>query len=222
MLAANLVVLVLAPPQDVGQVPVVAADVPAPPPSAARAAPGADDAPSIVVPGLDRVPAAREPDASAPAASVPTRIPPAGIRLPSLDVDAAVHAVALEDDGAMEIPDEVADVGWYVLGPAPGEPGSAVLAGHVDGGGRQGAFWDLRTLDPGDRFEVDHVDGSATSWEVVARRTHAKDELPIAELFTRDGPPRLTLITCGGAFDPVARSYEDNVVIHAVPVTANG
>jgi len=32
------------------------------------------------------------------------------------------------------------------------------------------------------------------------------------------GAPRLVLITCGGRFDPVARSYEDNIVVYAEPV----
>jgi hypothetical protein len=31
-------------------------------------------------------------------------------------------------------------------------------------------------------------------------------------------PPRLTLVTCGGAFDPVARAYQDNVVVTAEPL----
>ena len=32
-----------------------------------------------------------------------------------------------------------------------------------------------------------------------------------------DGPPGLTLITCGGAFDRGVRSYEDNIVVRAAP-----
>ena len=38
------------------------------------------------------------------------------------------------------------------------------------------------------------------------------------QLFTRSGPPRLTLITCGGPFLPEFRSYRDNVVVVAEPV----
>ncbi len=57
-----------------------------------------------------------------------------------------------------------------------------------------------------------------TVFEVTDLRQYDKDELPFDEIFARDGDPRLTLITCGGAFNPSLLSYEDNVVVRAVPV----
>ena len=42
--------------------------------------------------------------------------------------------------------------------------------------------------------------------------------LPLDRLFARDGPPRLTLITCGGPFLPEYLSYRDNVVVVAEPL----
>jgi hypothetical protein len=41
--------------------------------------------------------------------------------------------------------------------------------------------------------------------------------LPIEQLFVPDGPPGLVLITCGGSFDRGVRSYQDNIVVRAVP-----
>jgi hypothetical protein len=38
------------------------------------------------------------------------------------------------------------------------------------------------------------------------------------EVFAVGGPPRLVLITCGGAFDRRTRNYADNVVVVAEPV----
>ena len=52
---------------------------------------------------------------------------------------------------------------------------------------------------------------------VTERYQVDKDELPIEQIFVADGPPGLTLITCGGVFDGGARSYEDNIVVRAVP-----
>jgi hypothetical protein len=37
------------------------------------------------------------------------------------------------------------------------------------------------------------------------------------EVFAVGGPPRLVLITCGGAFDRRTRNYADNVVVFAEP-----
>ena len=51
---------------------------------------------------------------------------------------------------------------------------------------------------------------------MIGRQQVPKAELP-AELFSRAGPPRLALITCGGAFNDTTRHYADNVVIVAEP-----
>lgn len=144
---------------------------------------------------------------------------PTRLRIADLDVDAPLDAVGLEDDGAMELPDDVQRVGWYEPGVRPGESGSAVLAGHVDSRTTgPGALFELRRLDPGATLEVELADGTVQRWEVVARSRYGRDELPIDELFRWEGPQQLKIITCGGDFDPATGSYEENVVIHAVPV----
>ena len=51
---------------------------------------------------------------------------------PPWGVDAAVDPVGVEPDGQMTLPADVDRVGWYRFGPAPGDDGSAVIAGHVD------------------------------------------------------------------------------------------
>lgn len=139
------------------------------------------------------------------------------MRFPGLDVDAAVVPVGVDGGGAMEVPVDVATVGWYRFGPAPGAPaGSAVLSGHVDDRVQgPGAFYQLVDLRPGDPVEITGADGTALGFQVVSSRSVAKEELPVDELFARTGAPRLTLITCGGEFDPAARSYRENVVVVA-------
>jgi LPXTG-site transpeptidase (sortase) family protein len=142
---------------------------------------------------------------------------PVSIAIPSLAVDAPIVPVGIEDDGAMEIPGAV-EAGWYRFGPRPGAPtGSAVLAGHVDHKKTPGVFLELRRLDVGAEVSVVDDGGTVHRFVVTERFQVDKDELPAADLFRRDGDPVLTLITCGGAFDRRARSYEDNIVIRAVP-----
>ena len=50
-----------------------------------------------------------------------------------------------------------------------------------------------------------------------AVRRIPKGELPVDEVFARDGAPHLTLVTCGGAFDYDAHAYTENVVVVARP-----
>lgn len=150
---------------------------------------------------------------SAPAPGVPTRIV-----IPALGIDDAVIPVGLEDDGAMEVPPaELA--GWYRHGTAPGsDRGSAVIAAHVDHEDRPGVFLELARLEVDSEVTVIDDAGVPTTYRVIERWQVDKDLLPIDELFRRDGEPVLTLITCGGAFDRSARSYDDNIVVRALPV----
>jgi sortase (surface protein transpeptidase) len=119
----------------------------------------------------------------------------------------------------MALPTDVDRVGWYRFGPAPGGEGSAVIAGHVDDRDQGlGAMAPLREAAVGEEVQVDDGTGTTTRWRVVSRELIEKQVLPLDRLFARDGPPRLTLITCGGPFLPQLGSYRDNVVVVAEPI----
>jgi hypothetical protein len=189
---------------------VLATEVVAPESPPAPPTPGAAPAP-------DRLPeaTARPAGPSSPAGQ------PAPVRLRSddLGIDAPLDAVGVGRGGAMALPEDVDRVGWYRFGPAPGQEGSAVLAGHVDDEVQGlGALAPLRGAEAGDEIAVTDADGTTTRWRVVARELIRKRALPLEELFRRDGPPRLTLITCGGPFLAEYGSYRDNVVVVAEPV----
>lgn len=57
---------------------------------------------------------------------------PAFLRIPAIAVDAVIEKVGLTKDGAMGIPKDPLHLGWYLMGPRPGETGSAVVAGHLN------------------------------------------------------------------------------------------
>jgi LPXTG-site transpeptidase (sortase) family protein len=134
-------------------------------------------------------------------------------------VDAPVAPVGIDDRGRMAVPLEVATVGWYRFGPGPGSAaGSAVLSGHVDDREQgYGAFHRLGDLAPGDPVAVDLADGAVASYRVETVTRFPKSDLPVGEVFARDGTPRLTLVTCGGPFDYDVHGYTDNVVVVARP-----
>jgi hypothetical protein len=144
--------------------------------------------------------------------------PPRAVAIPARGIRADVVSVGVEPDGQMTVPSDVATAGWYRFGPVPGEVGSAVVAGHVDSRSQgRGAFFDLVRVRVGDEVVVTDADGVERTWVVTAREVVDKDVLPVGELYRRDGPPRLVLITCGGDFDGSARSYESNVIVVAEP-----
>ena len=203
--------------ESVGARPVVTASIPV-----AEAAPATPDAlSSSAAPApvgtayrsLDRRDATQLPR--------PDRTPrPVELRIPAIDVRVAVDVVGLDAAGQVEVPMDVARSGWYRFSAKPGSgEGSTVIVGHVDGVDQgAGAFHDLRSLNPGDTITLTRADDRQVTYEVVARERFDKDRVPLRELFSRSGPERLTLITCGGPFDPASLEYTDNIVVTAVPV----
>ena len=148
-----------------------------------------------------------------------TPAPPRQLAIPAIDLDVPVVEVGVAADGQMEIPSDVRTVGWYRFGPAPGQDGSAVLAGHVDSRTQgRGSFFRLVDLAVGDPARVLDAAGTVREFEVVARRAIDKSELPTGELFARTGSAQLVLVTCGGSFDASTRHYRQNVVVWLAPV----
>lgn len=145
---------------------------------------------------------------------------PIRLMINGISVDAPVEPYGVnERTGQMAVPRNVTDVAWYEYGPAPGEPGSAVLAAHVDLAGQgPGVFYRLRDVTPGDHVVIEYSDGSTRVFVIRARVTYEKDDLPLETIFSRAGSPVLTLITCGGGFSESSQSYDSNVVAYAVPL----
>ena len=149
---------------------------------------------------------------------------PVALRIDALGIDAPIDPYGIDPrTGQMDVPRNVRDVGWYRFGPSPGEMGSAVLAAHVDLRSQgPGVFFNLKELEPGALIMVTFDDGSKEWFETKARNTYQKDELPLEVVFSRQGAPVLTLITCGGGFSASEQTYDSNVVAYAVPVSATG
>jgi hypothetical protein len=145
---------------------------------------------------------------------------PLRLRIVSVDIDAAIDAVGVEEDGSMVIPREADRVGWYQYGPLPGSAqGAAVIAGHVDSRTQgRGALFRLRDISIDDIIEVDTGNGATLNYRVTSKEQIVKEALPTERLFTREGAPRLVLITCGGPFNQALRSYQDNLIVLAEPL----
>ena len=151
--------------------------------------------------------------------AVPVVRRPIRLEIGDLSIQAPIEPVGYDaENDEMEVPRSASVAGWYEFSATPGEAGSAVLAAHVDWNGRQGAFFDLYLSEVGTRVVVEFDDGTFTEFEVFAAEQYDKKALPTDDIFTRQGEPVLTLITCGGVFNESVRSYEDNVVVFARPV----
>lgn len=104
----------------------------------------------------------------------------------------------------------------------PGEPGPAVIAGHVDGvlngkKGHPGIFAKLGELAPGDQIVVERNDPELPqpplTFVVTRVGKYGKTAFPTEDVYGETGAPELRLITCGGAFE--SGHYTDNIVVWA-------
>jgi hypothetical protein len=144
---------------------------------------------------------------------------PVSVSIPRLRVQTGTTPAGLAADGrSLALLPSARAVVWWAYGASPGAAsGTVLLAGHVSWNGRVGVLAGLRSLRVGDQIAVRRQDGTTVRYQVTGRRRVPKMALDQLGLFATNGPPRLVLVTCGGAFDPARHSYEDNVVVQARP-----
>jgi sortase (surface protein transpeptidase) len=137
------------------------------------------------------------------------------LTIPVIGVETPLVRLGLEPDRTMQVPDDFGRAGWFDEGPAPGEPGPAVIAGHVDSRTGPAVFYRLRGLRPGDRVDVTRADGTRLRFVVDTTRSFPKTGFPTDAVFGPTPAAELRLITCTGTFDRTRGSYRDNLVVFA-------
>ncbi|MFC4016800.1 class F sortase [Micromonospora sp. GCM10011542] len=142
---------------------------------------------------------------------------PIRLSVPSIRIAAPVAPVGQAADGSIAVPplERHNETGWYDRGPTPGEPGPAVIVGHVDTKSGPSVFHDLGKVRPGDLIEVTRADRSVVVFRVDTVEHFPKDRLPAERIYGHDGPPGLRLITCGGDWVGGRTGYADNIIVFA-------
>ncbi|MDD5731380.1 MAG: class F sortase [Patescibacteria group bacterium] len=141
---------------------------------------------------------------------------PVRIKIPSINVDAAVERVGLKNDGSMDVPKDPMNTGWYEPGPRPGELGSAVMDGHVDWWyGATAVFAGLKEVKPGYVIIVEDDTGKTIPFIIREIRTYGATDNATDIFISNDGKPHLNLITCAGAWDIYTNQYSNRLVVFA-------
>lgn len=142
---------------------------------------------------------------------------PVEVSIPAIDATSSLVELGLNEDQTVQVPpvEEPMQAGWFTGAPKPGEPGPAVVLGHVNGGGQAGIFHRLHELAGGDEVLIRRADGTTARFVVSRVDRVPKDDFPTEEVYGNTAGPELRLITCGGAFDREEHSYVDNVIVYA-------
>jgi sortase (surface protein transpeptidase) len=151
-------------------------------------------------------------------------VAPIALKVDSVGVDAPIELGAVTD-GVMMDPSGPWVVSWYEPLGKVGEGGNVVMAGHVDYWNVGPAvFWDVRYLPEGEVITVVGEDGKNYEYAVEWTTSYLADQLTpevIQEDIVGDtGEETLTLITCGGEFDPATGEYNERWVVRANLISA--
>ena len=133
--------------------------------------------------------------------------------VPALGISTSISELGLQTDHQVQVPTSVHTVGWFRLGPTPGQIGSSVILGHVDSYLGPGIFFELKTLQLGALIEVRLSDGVTAQFRVTSVVQYAKTGFPDAVVYGSTGKRELNLVTCGGTFNHATGSYESNIVV---------
>jgi sortase (surface protein transpeptidase) len=183
------------------------------------------DAPKLAVatPANARVPAAqaqRLPAGFAPPAATPAPVTkahsaPVEVAIPAIAVRSPLVRLGLNSNGTLQVPTDFAKAGWYSGGPAPGDAGVSVIAGHVDSHAGPAVFYRLPALRVGDVVLVRGADGTTARFTVYKMARYLKTAFPAAQVYANTARPELRLITCTGDFNRSTGHYLSNFVAYA-------
>jgi LPXTG-site transpeptidase (sortase) family protein len=141
---------------------------------------------------------------------------PARLSIPKLQVDANVQKVGIAKSGGVAVPINLTDVAWYKNSSVPGQPGGALIDGHVDNGlALAGVFKHLNSLVVGDDIYVQTESGQQLHFVVSHIATYPYQEVPMGKILTPTGPSSLSLITCDGTWIQGKKTYGDRLVVYA-------
>ena len=159
--------------------------------------------------------AAQMPELRLPEASVPVvDLTPTQLLIPAIGVNAKIEARGLDSDRNIATASDYHDVAWYNLGPRPGEPGNAIVNGHVSWWTGDAVFAHLSRLRVGDVVRVTRADGGVVTFKVTSKQV-IDANARIAALFAPSSHATLTLITCTGIWNPLTQSDTQRLLVSA-------
>src|SRR4051794_30820846 len=140
---------------------------------------------------------------------------PTNIKIDAIGVDANIEMLEVVD-GAMQPPSNESQVAWYKDSSRLGIPGNVLMAGHLNWYGVPVAvFGYLDQLKKNDVIDVSGADGEVYHYKVKWVKNFPADEAPPKLVVGGSSKRVLTLITCGGYWQPDQLEYNERTVVRA-------
>lgn len=155
-------------------------------------------------------------------AEIPPGVAPITFQVPDFGVDAPIEIGAIVD-GALTDPTGPWVIVWYEALGRLGQGTNVVFSGHVDyytvG---PAVLWTFKEpgMAPGQVIQVTAEDGQVFQYAVEwSRQFHVATELTPEviqnEIVNHTGYEAITVVTCGGEFDPSTGEYLSRIIVRA-------
>jgi len=159
---------------------------------------------------------------TAPVGPLMAKSLPVRLKIPKIHLDAPFSApLGLDANKQVEVPTDYVSVGYYKFGPTPGEPGPAVILGHVDSYKGPAVLFSLGQIKEGDEIQIERADGSVAHFAVTEMTRQPQDEFPTKKVYSDINFAGLRVITCTGVYDHGSLRYSHNLVVYAKLVSTS-
>lgn len=147
---------------------------------------------------------------------------PQSISIPRIGVAATLENLPFNSSKYLSAPFKWNDVSWFDRGPRPGDPGRAIIFGHLDSTCCPAVFWNLHELAAGDTIQVKYRDGRVTTFHVMWSHTYTNAGIPASWIYQRSSQRGLVLFTCAGVFHTDGTGYDHKLMVYARLVLPTG
>jgi sortase A len=141
---------------------------------------------------------------------------PKYITIPAIGVtNTPILRLGLTSGGAIAVPDNIYETGWYDGSSLPGQPGAMFIYGHVSSWTSNGVFYNLKKLKDGDTVTITRGDNKTFTYQVVSTKVYPYNNVPMNTVLApaQSGTPGLNLMTCTGQVIRGTSEFNERLVV---------
>jgi sortase A len=141
---------------------------------------------------------------------------PKYIAIPAIGIpNTPILKLGLTSSGAIAVPDNVYDTGWYDGSSLPGQSGAMFIYGHVSSWTADGIFYNLKKLKTGDSITITRGDNKTYTYQVVATKVYPYTNVDMSQVLApvNSNKPGLNLMTCTGTVIKGTSEFNERLVV---------
>lgn len=141
---------------------------------------------------------------------------PKFIAIPAINISQVpILRLGLLSSGAIAVPDNIYETGWFDGSSLPGQSGAMFIYGHVSSWTADGIFYNLKKLAAGDKVVITTGDNQTYIYQVVSSKVYPFNNVNMPQVLSPVNPnvPGLNLMTCTGQVIKGTSEFNERLVV---------